>query len=126
MGTLLVRWIVLVVSLIAAAFLTNAMGLGFSVDTSSGAAVARLFIGVLVLALLNATLGNALKLLTLPLNCLTLGLASLVINAAMLIIVSNLGFGFQVSGFLAALVGSLILSAINGLLGSTVLRDERE
>ena len=46
-------------------------------------------LGVAILALLNATLGKILKLLTLPLNCLTLGLFSLVINAIIFMIVAS-------------------------------------
>ncbi len=120
MKRLLIRWIVLAISLVLAASLTQMLNLGFHADTGSVSSVVKLFIGVAILSLLNATLGNLLKFLTLPLNCLTLGLVSLIINAAMLQIAGSLEYGFRVDSFLAAFIGSLILSLINGLLGSFV------
>ncbi|MCB0825913.1 MAG: phage holin family protein [Fimbriimonadaceae bacterium] len=126
MKKFILRWAILVVSLIVAAYLTSMIpGLGFSVDSSSFAAVMKLFIGVAVLAVLNATLGGLLKVLTLPLNCMTLGLFSLVINAAMLMLAASLGLGFKVEGFPAALVGSILMSACNAVLGSFI-KDEKE
>jgi putative membrane protein len=123
MGRFALRWILLVVSLVLSAMATSALGLRFHADTSSAGSVAQLFVGAAVLTFLNATLGNLLKLLTLPLNCLTLGLFSLVINAAMLSIVAQMGLGFHIDGFLAALVGSVLLSAFNGLLGGLLVKD---
>lgn len=121
MKRLLLRWIILVLSLLIAAALTNLMLPGqFVAQAGSFKDVLQLLLGVLVLSFVNATLGNLLKLLTLPLNCLTLGLFSLVINALMLLLVGNLGFGFHISGFFAALVGSVLLSAVNGVLGAFV------
>lgn len=126
MKKFILRWAILVVSLIIAAYLTSMIpGLGFSVDAGSFAAVMKLFVGVAALAVLNATLGGLLKLLTLPLNCMTLGLVSLVINAAMLMLASSLGLGFKVEGFMAALVGSILMSACNAVLGSFI-KDEKE
>ena len=121
MKRLLIRWIVLVVSLLLAAFLTNMILPGkFQAKVGSVGDFLQLMLGVAVLALVNATLGAVLKLLTLPLNCLTLGLFSLVINALMLLIVGNLGFGYHIDGFWAAFVGSLLFSAANAVLGAFV------
>lgn len=121
MKTLLVRWIILVISLVVAAALTNMLLPGQFVAKVGGVGdVLQLMIGVAVLTFVNATLGNLLKLLTLPLTCLTLGLFSLVVNALMLLLVGNLGFGFHIEGFLAALIGSVLLSAVNGVLGAFV------
>ena len=77
---------------------------------------------MVVLGLLNATLGSVLKILTLPLRCLTLGLFSLVVNAAVLWIAATLKFGFTITsgglrGFAAAFVASLLIAAISGVLG---------
>lgn len=120
MPKFITRWIILVVSLVAAAFLTNLIpGTGFAVDTSL-TGIPKLFLGVAVLAVLNMTLGKILKLLTLPLNCLTLGIFSLVINAAMLMLAGTLNLGFTIQGFLGAFVGSILMSAINAILGSFV------
>ncbi|MBS1713601.1 MAG: phage holin family protein [Armatimonadetes bacterium] len=119
MKRLLLRWVLAVLSLVVAAFLTNMLFAGkFQARVGTVADVGKLFVGVAVLALVNATLGKLLKLLTLPLNCLTLGLVSLLINAFMLLIVGNLDFGFHIEGFPAALVGSLLYSALNGVLGA--------
>ena len=119
MKRLLLRWVLAVLSLVVAAFLTNMLFQGaFRAQVGTVADVGKLFIGVAILSFVNATLGRVLKLLTLPLNCLTLGLVSLLINAFMLQIVGNLNFGFHIEGFLAALVGSLLYSALNGVLGA--------
>lgn len=105
------------VALILASVVTQALGFEFLADYSSAGAVLKLFLGVAVLGFVNATLGRLLKLLTLPFNCLTLGLFSLLINAVMLFVVSRMDLGFKVGGFLAALVGSVLMGLFNGLLG---------
>ena len=80
------------------------------------------FIAALVIGLVNATLGNLLKILTLPIGCLTLGLSSIIINALMFMVAANFVSGFHVDGFLPALIGSLVMSLVTGglhfLLGS--------
>lgn len=126
MKRLLLRWIILVVALIVSAKLTSLIPwTGFDVDTSLNG-IPRLFLGVAVLAAVNLTFGKLLKLLTLPLNCLTLGLFSLVINAAMLMLVGQLGLGFTVKGFLSAFIGSILLSIVNALLESFLVPDEKK
>lgn len=123
MSRLLIRWILLALSVVMASYLTQLLGLGFKVDVSTAAQVGKLFVGVALWALLNATLGNVLRLLTVPLNCLTFGLVSLVINACMLWIVASQEFGFTIEGewasqFMAAVIASILISAISGLLNS--------
>jgi putative membrane protein len=130
MARLLLRWILLAASVVAASLVSQALGLGFRVDVSSVGSVLLLMIGVAVLALLNATLGSVLRLLTLPLSCLTLGLFSLVINAFVLWVAASLQLGFTITGtgfqaFLAAFVASLLISFINGVLG-VFLPDDRD
>ena len=98
MSRLLLRWILLAISVVLASYLCQLLGLQFKVDVSSAGQVGKLFIGVALWALLNATLGNILKLLTIPLNCLTFGLVSLVINGLMLWIVASQKFGFTIEG----------------------------
>ncbi|HNW95700.1 MAG TPA: phage holin family protein, partial [Anaerolineaceae bacterium] len=70
-----------------------------------------------ILALLNATLLPLLKFLSCGLIILTLGLFSLVLNAAVFLLSSNIAqnvfhVGFEVKGFWPALLGSLIVSVI--------------
>lgn len=65
----------------------------------------------LLLGLLNAVLRPLLILLTLPVTVLTLGLFIFVINALMFQAAASILKGFEVKGFEAALIGSLIYSA---------------
>ena len=130
MTRLLLRWILLAVSVFAASLVAQAVGLGFKVETGTGEAVVTLLIGVAVLAFLNATLGKLLKLLTLPLSCITLGLFSLVVNAFVLWLAASLELGFRITesgfkGFLAAFIASLLISFINGVLG-VFLPDDKD
>jgi putative membrane protein len=69
-----------------------------------------------VLGLFNTILKPILIVLTLPINILTLGLFTLVINAALILLASSLVPGFAVNGFWWALIFSLILSLVNGVL----------
>ncbi len=68
-----------------------------------------------VLGLINIFIKPLVKLITLPLTILTLGLFSLVINALFVILASNLVPGFSVTGFWAAFWFSIILSLVNAL-----------
>ncbi len=70
----------------------------------------------IVLALLNTFVKPLLLLLTLPVTVLTLGLFILVINAALVLLADHLIPGFQVDGFWWALLFSIILSIIQGIL----------
>jgi putative membrane protein len=131
MTKLLLRWVLLAVSVFAASLITQSLGLGFKADVSSAQSIVTLMIGVLVLSLLNATLGKILKLLTLPLSCLTLGLFSLVVNAVVLWVAASLELGFKITqggvqGFLAAFVASLLISFINGVLGVFLPDDKHD
>jgi putative membrane protein len=84
---------------------------GISVSGPMAALIAALAIGFI-----NATIGFLLKVLTFPLTLLTLGLFWFVINAAMLKLASALVPGFEVHGFVAALIGAVLLSLVSSLL----------
>jgi putative membrane protein len=71
-----------------------------------------------VMGLVNILVRPIVSLLTLPINLLTLGLFSFVINALMFALVAYLVPGFEVTSFWSALIGSLILSVITALLGT--------
>ncbi|HZT32387.1 MAG TPA: phage holin family protein [Bryobacteraceae bacterium] len=73
-----------------------------------------------IIALVNSTIGFVLKLLTLPLTLLTLGLFLLVVNAFLLKLASLFVPGFAVRGFLAALIGSVVLTLLSSLLRQVV------
>lgn len=67
----------------------------------------------LVLGIINAFLKPILLILTLPINLLSLGLFTFVINALLILLVSKIVPGFVVDGFLTALVFGVILSIAN-------------
>ncbi|MBX0332024.1 phage holin family protein [Pontibacter sp. HSC-14F20] len=69
-----------------------------------------------VLALLNAVVRPILVILTIPVTILTLGLFLLVINALIILLADYLIGGFDVDGFLWALIFSLLLSLITAIL----------
>src|SRR5438046_810486 len=98
MGRLLLRWILLACSLIIVSLILTAVSLPFEVPHKTAGDFLRLLVGVAILSLVNVTLGKLLKILTIPLNCLTLGLCSLAINALMLLLVAHLKIGFSIGG----------------------------
>jgi putative membrane protein len=103
---LLVRWILDAVALLIVAWLVP----GFKVSSLSSALIA-----VIVIGLLNVTLGLLLKLITLPLGILTLGLFFLVINALILKLASGVVPGFYVNTFGAAFIGAIVLALLHML-----------
>ena len=70
-------------------------------------------LAVIVIGLVNGTLGFFLKVVTFPLTILTLGIFWLVINALMLMAASALVPGFKVQGFWPAFLGAIVLSLVN-------------
>lgn len=77
-------------------------------------------VAMIVISLVNVLVKPLLFLLTLPITVLTLGLFTLVLNASMFMLVGNLTPGFEVDGFIPALVGSIFLSIVSTLLHSLV------
>lgn len=73
-------------------------------------------IAALVYGLLSATLGLILKIVTIPLVILTLGLFLVVVNALMLRLTAAFVPGFRVLGFCPAFFGSILLTIIDWLL----------
>jgi putative membrane protein len=121
MKGLLLRWIVLAISIVVASMLVELVLPGdFVVKLGTAPDLLVLLLGAAVFAVVNGTLGSMIKLATLPLNCLTLGLVSIIVNAAMLYLVGQLGIGFHIKTFWAALLGSLLLSACLAVLSSFV------
>jgi putative membrane protein len=83
-------------------------------------------IAALVIGLVNATVGLIVKVVTFPLTLLTLGLFWFVINAAMLKLASIFVPGFEVRGFIAALLGALLLSLVSSMLHWLFLPKHKE
>ncbi len=84
---------------------------GVSIDNFMSALILAL-----VLAVLNAVVRPLLVLLTIPVTILTLGLFLLVINAIIILLADYLVAGFDVAGFLWALIFSLVLAVIAAIL----------
>ena len=103
MLTLIARWIINAAALLLVAYLYP----GVTVESFFAAMVAAL-----VLGLVNALIRPLLVLLTLPVTILTLGLFLFVINAFLFWFVAEIVTGFKVTGFVAALVGSVLYSLI--------------
>lgn len=99
---IIVRWLLLAAALLLVDYLYDGVHIG-----GFGAAM----IAALLLGLLNAVVRPLLVLLTLPVTLITLGLFLFVINALLFWAAASVLEGFQVSGFGAALLGSLIYSA---------------
>jgi putative membrane protein len=104
---LILNWVLAAVALLVVAHLVP----GFYVAGFGAAMIAALVIG-----LINATLGLFLKVATAPLSILTLGGFLLVINGLMLMFASKLLRGFEVRGFMAALIGAIALSLVGMVL----------
>jgi putative membrane protein len=105
------RWLILTAAVLAASWLLD----GIHVDGLVPAIMAAATLGIL-----NAFLRPLVILLTLPVNILTLGLFTFVINALMLVIVSAVIPGFTVYGFWTAVFGALIIGAVSWLLNAFV------
>jgi len=74
-----------------------------------------------IFGVVNTVIGNLVRIVAFPLYILTLGLVSLVVNGAMLLIVHAisewLGFGLSVESFWWGVVGALVLSLSSWLIG---------
>jgi putative membrane protein len=111
MKGLIIRWLMLAVAIIVASYLIS----GIRVDGFVAA-----FFAAAILGTLNVFFRPVLLLLTLPLNILTFGLFTFVINAMMLKMASGVISGFHVDGFWPAVFGSLVISLVNWALVSFV------
>jgi putative membrane protein len=110
---LITKWLLSAAALLAVAYLYN----GVQITSYTAALVAALFVG-----LFNTVLRPILVILTLPVTVLSLGLFLFVINALMFWSAAGLLEGFNVTGFGAALIGSLIYSALGIVIDSALQR----
>lgn len=85
---------------------------GVSVDGYGTAIIAAILI-----ALANATIGFILRVLTFPINFLTLGLVSFIISVLMILLVDNLMTGFNTTGFWAAALLAIVVALIKAVFG---------
>jgi putative membrane protein len=114
MRIFLLRWLINTVSLFVVVNIIP------GITVSSWATVVA---AALVLGLLNAFLRPLILLLTLPVNLLTLGLFTLLVNAFMFYLASVLVKGFRIEDFGHAFLGALVFSVISFLL-NMVIRQE--
>ena len=105
---LLLRWCLSAAALLAAAYLIP----GIAVQNFYTALIVALLLG-----LLNAVIRPILVILTLPINLLTLGLFTFVINGLLFWFVASFVDGFAVSGFWVAVLGAIVVSLISWLGG---------
>lgn len=120
MGALLIRWLVNAVAL----WLTVLIVPGLTFTTADPVQV---LLVAAVFGLVNAVLRPIITVLSCPLVVLTLGLFILVINALMLMatgwLAGQLGLGFEVSGFIPALIGGLLIGIVSAVLTLAVGRN---
>jgi putative membrane protein len=111
---IIVRWLLLAAALLLVAYLYPA---GVTIKSFGAAMIAAFVIG-----LFNTLLRPLLVLLTLPVTLLTLGLFLFVINALMFWFAAQVLDGFAVTGFAAALIGSLIYSVCGIVIDAAMER----
>ena len=80
-------------------------------------------IAAIVIGFVNATIGIVLKIMTLPLTIMTLGIFWLIINALMIELAANFIPGFFIASFASAFWGSIVLTLVNIVLKSLVKSD---
>ena len=110
---LILQWLLSAAALLAVAYLYS----GVQVSSFGAAMIAALIIG-----LFNMLLRPVLVVLTLPVTLITLGLFLFVINALLFWAAAGVLDGFQVRGFGAALLGSLIYSVFGIVIDSVLQR----
>ncbi len=110
---LIAKWLLSAAALLAVAYIYN----GVQVTSFTSALIAAFVIG-----LFNTILRPILVILTLPVTVITLGLFLFIINALMFWSAAAVMDGFKVSGFAAALIGSLIYSVFGLIIESALER----
>ncbi len=108
------RWLMLILAVIASAYFVP----GIEVVGVLPAVIAGA-----VLIFIHTIIKPIIKILTLPINILTLGIFSLVLNGLFFWFVSTVVSGFSVADFTDALWGSLIVSVLNWLADKAIDKD---
>jgi len=106
------KWLISASAIIISAYLIP----GITIASFWTALWLSLFLGVL-----NVIVKPILVLLTLPINILTLGLFTFVINATIILLASSVIKGFFVDGFIAAMLFSIVLSILSYILNKTII-----
>lgn len=106
---MLARWLISAISI----YLVALLGIGVQVRNFWAALLAAA-----VLGLANLLVRPLLLLLTLPINLLTLGLFTLIVNGLVFLIAAALTPGFQVRGFWPAVLGAFLVGVLSAVLGA--------
>ncbi len=110
---LLAKWIIVALAFLALPFIVP----GITITAFSTALTVAFFWG-----LANLIIKPVLLLVLLPINLLTLGLFTFVINAVLFWGIGSFVKGFEVHGFIPAFLGALIMSVV-GMLANSLLKD---
>jgi len=108
---IVIRWLILTFAIIVTSYLLDGIYVSGFISA---------FFAAAILSMLNAFFRPILLILTLPINVLSLGFFTFVINALMLLMVSGVIPGFNVSGFWSAVFGSLLISVVSWGLTSFI------
>ena len=121
----ILRWIASILALLA---IVGAYSLTTPVPSARGIWVESLTavgIAVIVLGLVNSVIRPVILFFAMPINCLTFGLFGFVLNVLLFLMVGNLGFGFHVVHPIHALIGSVAMGVLSGVINS-ILSDTGE
>ena len=116
MRGILIRWLILTAAIMFASYIIE----GIQVKSFFSVLFAAAVLGIL-----NAFFRPILIVLTLPINILSLGLFTFIINAMLLKIASGVISGFEVYGFWSAVFGSLLISVVSWILSSFISKRGR-
>jgi putative membrane protein len=105
----LIHWLLSTLALLITAYIVP----GIEVESLWAALVT-----VVVLGVINAVIKPLLLLITLPINILTLGLFTFVINGLLLMLASAIVPGFAVIGWLPAIIGAIVMTLVSAVLNS--------
>ena len=112
--SLLVRWIVVAIAFAITAGLLDGMDL-------SGGVTGALWIA-LVFGIVNAVIGTVLRILTLPLTVITLGLFSIIVNAFLLVIVDAISDDLTIDSFFWTAIWAAIILSFVGVIVDVLIR----
>jgi putative membrane protein len=116
----LLRWVVGAAAVFITVKIGEAIGIGLSMKPGAEG-IGSAFVFIAILTLVNAFVRPIVRFFTAPLNCLTLGLFSFIVNALMFWLASQANIGINVKTFWAALFGSVVLSVISGVLNAFIV-----
>ncbi len=108
----LVRLVITAIAVVVAAYLLP--------DRLQVGDIGSVLLFAVVLGVLNALLKPVLLLLTLPLNLLTLGLFTLVVNGIVFWLATQFPLGVRVSDFVGAILAALVVSVVSFILSRLV------